>query len=74
MFDTRSNPAASGNDRARLPDYIPVAAPQPVVLAYGVGVDSTALLLELESRGTPPDLVSPAIRVSRSPRPMPIRR
>ena len=57
MFDTRSNPAAPGSVRARLPDYIPVAAPQPVVLAYGVGVDSTALLVELESRGTPPDLV-----------------
>ena len=31
--------------------------PAPVVLAYGIGVDSTALLVELESRGTPPDLV-----------------
>jgi hypothetical protein len=29
----------------------------PVVLAYGVGVDSTALLIELAERGTPPDLV-----------------
>ena len=29
----------------------------PVVLAYGVGVDSTALLVELAERGTPPDLV-----------------
>jgi hypothetical protein len=29
----------------------------PVVLAYGMGVDSTALLVELEARGTPPDLV-----------------
>lgn len=29
----------------------------PVVLAYGVGVDSTALLVELEARGQRPDLV-----------------
>lgn len=29
----------------------------PVVLAYGMGVDSTALLIELDARGTPPDLV-----------------
>ena len=29
----------------------------PVVLAYGVGVDSTALLVELVSRGEAPDLV-----------------
>lgn len=43
---------------ARAPvDYILVAAPPPVVLAYGIGVDSTALLVELESRGEPPDLV-----------------
>lgn len=35
-------------------DYIRVAEPAPVVLAYGIGVDSTALLVELESRGTPP--------------------
>ena len=31
--------------------------PPPVVLAYGVGVDSTALLVELEARGQRPDLV-----------------
>lgn len=29
----------------------------PRVLAYGMGVDNTALLLELASRGKPPDLV-----------------
>lgn len=29
----------------------------PTVLAYGVGVDSTALLVELVARGEPPDLV-----------------
>lgn len=29
---------------ARSPDYILVSAPPPVVLAYGIDVDSTALL------------------------------
>ena len=29
----------------------------PRVLCYGVGVDSTALLIELEARGEAPDLV-----------------
>ena len=38
-------------------DTIMVCAPPPVVLAYGIGVDSTALLVELDSRGEPPDLV-----------------
>ena len=28
------------------PDYIRVAEPPPVVLAYGIGVDSTALSVE----------------------------
>lgn len=36
---------------------IMVAAPPPVVLAYGVGVDSTALLVEKVARGEAPDLV-----------------
>jgi len=31
--------------------------PPPVVLAYGIGVDSTALLVELVARGQKPDLV-----------------
>jgi hypothetical protein len=31
--------------------------PRPVVLAYGIGVDSTALLVELVARGQKPDLV-----------------
>ena len=35
-----------------------MATPRPPrVLAYGVGVDSTALLVELVARGEPPDLV-----------------
>lgn len=38
-------------------DYLAVPPPAPVVLAYGIGVDSTALLVELEAKGTPPDLV-----------------
>jgi len=29
----------------------------PSVLSYGIGVDSTALLIELHSRGQAPDLV-----------------
>ncbi len=41
----------------RIPDTIQIHPPAPVVLAYGMGVDSTALLVELESGGTPPDLV-----------------
>lgn len=41
----------------RVPDTILVAAPPPVVLAYGIGVDSTALLVELHARGETPDLV-----------------
>lgn len=35
----------------------PPPPPQPVVLAYGMGVDSTAILIELEARGQAPDLV-----------------
>ena len=37
----------------RVVDYLRVAEPAPVVLANGMGVDITALLVELESRGTP---------------------
>ncbi len=45
------------NGARRTIDQIDAAMPAPVVLAYGMGVDSTALLVELENRGTPPDLV-----------------
>lgn len=34
-----------------------ILPPPPVVLAYGIGVDSTALLIELHARGQAPDLV-----------------
>ena len=34
-----------------------ILPPPPVVLAYGIGVDSTALLIELHARGQTPDLV-----------------
>ena len=34
-----------------------IVPPPPVVLAYGIGVDSTALLIELHARGQAPDLV-----------------
>jgi hypothetical protein len=42
---------------SRVIDYFRDAPPPPIVLAYGIGVDSTALLVELDHRGTPPDLV-----------------
>jgi 3'-phosphoadenosine 5'-phosphosulfate sulfotransferase (PAPS reductase)/FAD synthetase len=45
----------SNSSPVRSIDRIHVAA--PVVLAYGVGVDSTAILVELEARGQVPDLV-----------------
>lgn len=48
------NPRA---DPPRQIDYLTVGAPAPVVLAYGIGVDSTALLIELHARGEAPDLV-----------------
>lgn len=44
-------------DAPRTLDYLMAVSPPPVVLAYGIGVDSTALLIELESRGEAPDLV-----------------
>ena len=44
MCDLTSSPPEAGSAPARLLDYIRVDAPQPVVLAYGIGVDSTALL------------------------------
>ena len=34
-----------------------IVPPPPVVLAYDIGVDSTALLIELHARGQGPDLV-----------------
>lgn len=42
---------------ARTIDFLQIAPPPPVVLAYGIGVDSTSLLVELEARGERPDLV-----------------
>ncbi|GFE77372.1 MULTISPECIES: hypothetical protein [Sphingomonadaceae] len=41
---------------SRVPDYI-LPPRAPTVLAYGVGVDSTALLVELVAQGKVPDLV-----------------
>ncbi|PBN42956.1 hypothetical protein [Sphingobium sp. D43FB] len=52
-----SSPTILPTDEPRPIDIIAVAAPPPVVLAYGIGVDSTALLIELEARGEAPDLV-----------------
>ena len=42
--DPRPGARNDGFGAVRSPDIIMVAAPPPVVLAYGVGVDSTALL------------------------------
>lgn len=39
----------------------------PIVLAYGLGVDSTAMLVELVARGEPPDLVLTADTGSEKP-------
>lgn len=39
----------------------------PVVLAYGLGVDSTAMLVELVARGEPPDLLLTADTGSEKP-------
>ena len=44
-------------DLPRQPDRLLAGAPAPIVLAYGIGVASTALLVELSARGEPPDLV-----------------
>ncbi|MGF7152160.1 hypothetical protein FHS96_005829 [Sphingomonas zeicaulis] len=45
----------------RAVDYLDLEALRPpVVLTYGIGVDSTALLVELEARGEAPDLVTSA--------------
>ena len=44
-------------DQPRYLDYLDCSDARPTVLAYGMGVDSTALLVELVARGTPPDLV-----------------
>ena len=47
------------NDAApcRVPDRIDLHPRAPIILAYGIGVDSTALLIELHARGETPDLV-----------------
>lgn len=46
-------------------DYIRVGEPAPIVLAYRIGVDSTALLVELESRS--PSSSPPARFPNRAP-------
>ncbi|WP_332838044.1 hypothetical protein [Sphingomonas sp. MA1305] len=53
---------------ARTPDRLALAPAPPVVLAYGVGVDSTAMLVELVARGEPPDLVLTADPGAENPR------
>ena len=53
--------------RQRPVDRIDRARTGPKVLAYGIGVDSTALLIELVARGEPPDLVLTADTGSEKP-------
>lgn len=55
-----AKPAARGRDLLDLPR-------SPVVLAYGIGVDSTAMLIELVARGETPDLVLTADTGSEKP-------
>jgi hypothetical protein len=43
----------------------------PLVVAYGLGVDSTALLVEFARRGLRPDLVLFADTGGEKPRPVP---
>ena len=43
----------------------------PLVVAYGLGVDSTAMLVEFARRGIRPDLILAPTPAARSPRPMP---
>lgn len=50
-------PSIQAAGLVRAVDYLDIVPPPPVVLAYGIGVDSTALLVELEARGEAPDLV-----------------
>lgn len=53
--------------RQRSVDRIDLRRSGPKVLAYGVGVDSTALLIELVARGEAPDLVLTADTGSEKP-------
>ena len=53
--------------RQRPVDRIDLSRTGPKVLAYGIGVDSTALLIELVARGEPPDLVLTADTGSEKP-------
>ncbi len=62
MIAARSCGAAA----ARARDLLDLPRP-PVVLAYGIGVDSTAMLIELVARGKTPDLVLTADTGSEKP-------
>lgn len=52
-----TDPVSARLQGGRAVDLIHAGAAPPVVLAYGIGVDSTALLIELEARGEAPDRV-----------------
>jgi len=55
-----------GTAATRARDLLDLPQP-PVVLAYGIGVDSTAMLIELVARGETPDLVLTADTGSEKP-------
>ncbi len=57
---------ACAKPAARARDLLDLPRP-PVVLAYGIGVDSTAMLIELVARGETPDLVLTADTGSEKP-------
>ncbi|WP_454887908.1 hypothetical protein [Sphingomonas oryzagri] len=60
-MDAREVVAATGpNPQARLP-FADVDEPAPVVVAYGAGVDSTALIIERHARGERIDMALRAI-------------
>lgn len=57
---------ACAKPAVRARDLLDLPRP-PVVLAYGIGVDSTAMLIELVARGETPDLVLTADTGSEKP-------
>ncbi|MTJ93579.1 MAG: hypothetical protein F8N36_12045 [Desulfovibrio sp.] len=42
---------------AQLPLFMGINTKPPLVVSYGMGVDSTALLVEMHNRGIRPDLI-----------------
>jgi hypothetical protein len=60
---TQSHASASIQQAIHAPDWIPATSlieqqnPEPIIVAYGAGVDSTALLIGLWDHGIRPDLI-----------------